>query len=81
MPDGLRGFSLYEAIFGRRSLRRYRPDAVPDALIEDILHAATYAPSAHNRQPWRFAITRDEATKVGLARAMGERLHLSLIHI
>ncbi len=78
MPDGLHGFTLYDAIFGRRSLRRYRPDPVPDSLIEDVLHAATYAPSAHNRQPWRFAITRQEATKVGLARAMGERLRYDL---
>jgi len=78
MPDGLHGFTLYDAIFGRRSLRRYRPDPVPDSLIEDVLHAATYAPSAHNRQPWRFAITCQETTKAELARAMGERLRHDL---
>jgi len=78
MSDGMRVMNLYDAVFGRRSLRRYRPDPVPDALIEDILHAAIYAPSAHNRQPWRFAITRETATKEGLARAMGERLRRDL---
>lgn len=43
---------------------------MPDALIESMLTTATYAPSAHNRQPWRFcAITSSEA-KHCLAEAM-----------
>lgn len=78
MFDGSRAVSLYDAIFDRRSLRRYRPDPVPQAIIEDILQAAVYAPSAHNRQPWRFAVICDAFTKEGLARAMGERLRRDL---
>ena len=62
----------------RRSLRRYQPRPVPDELLHDLLEAAIWAPSAHNRQPWRFAVLRTPAVKVGLAQAMGARLRADL---
>ena len=43
-------------------------------MIDAILDAATHAPSAHNRQPWRFAVVTSPEAKVQLASAMGERL-------
>jgi F420 biosynthesis protein FbiB-like protein len=43
-------------------------------LIEKLLTAAIWAPSAHNRQPWRFTILRSQAIKHRLALAMGDRL-------
>jgi nitroreductase len=46
---------------GRRSIRRYRPDPVPDDMIEQLLEAGRWAPSASNRQPWQFVVIRDEA--------------------
>jgi len=55
----------------RRSIRRFKPDPVPDPLMRRVLTTATYAPSAHNRQPWRFAVLRDPAVKGRLAEAMG----------
>jgi F420 biosynthesis protein FbiB-like protein len=65
---------LFELLAGRRSVRRYLPERVPEETVEVLLQAAVTAPSAHNRQPWRFlVITRDQA-KARLARAMGERL-------
>jgi coenzyme F420-0:L-glutamate ligase / coenzyme F420-1:gamma-L-glutamate ligase len=63
---------------GRRSIRRYRPDPVPPDLIERLLAAAVWAPSAHNRQPWRFAVLTGSERKARLARAMGERLRADL---
>jgi len=69
---------VVEAIHTRRSLRRYTDDPVPDTLIEAVLKAASWAPSAHNRQPWRFAVLVAEASKVRLARAMGDRLRADL---
>jgi F420 biosynthesis protein FbiB-like protein len=65
---------LIAAINERRSIRRFRPEPVARTAVERILAAATRAPSAHNRQPWRFAILDDEASKQRLAKAMGERL-------
>jgi coenzyme F420-0:L-glutamate ligase / coenzyme F420-1:gamma-L-glutamate ligase len=58
----------------RRSIRRYRPSPVDHQAIERLLLAATQAPSAHNRQPWRFAVIEEKETKATLANAMGQRL-------
>jgi F420 biosynthesis protein FbiB-like protein len=65
---------LTPAIGRRRSIRRYRPEPVSPAAIDRLLLAATRAPSAHNRQPWRFAAIDDSEMKEKLAMAMGERL-------
>lgn len=69
---------IMKVITGRRSLRRYQPEPVLRPLIERLLTAAIWAPSAHNRQPWRFAIIETHAVKHHLARAMGERLRANL---
>jgi coenzyme F420-0:L-glutamate ligase/coenzyme F420-1:gamma-L-glutamate ligase len=66
--------AVLNALVSRRSIRRYRPQPIANALIDSILQAATCAPSAHNRQPWRFAVVKDAVVKERLARAMGERL-------
>jgi coenzyme F420-0:L-glutamate ligase/coenzyme F420-1:gamma-L-glutamate ligase len=65
---------LYRLATGRRSIRRYKTDPVPAETLDRILTAARWAPSAHNRQPWRFAILTPFAWKDRLARAMGDRL-------
>jgi coenzyme F420-0:L-glutamate ligase/coenzyme F420-1:gamma-L-glutamate ligase len=54
----------------RRSIRRFKTDPVPDSVIQDILSTATYAPSAHNRQPWRFVVITSPLVKGQLADAM-----------
>lgn len=58
----------------RRAVRRYSDRPVPPALLARLLEAAQWAPSAHNRQPWRFAVVTQAADKTRLAAAMGERL-------
>jgi len=62
----------------RRSIRRYTRDAVPADVVEQLLTAATWAPSAHNRQPWRFVVIADGQTKYRLAAAMGGQLRRDL---
>ncbi len=69
---------LLEAIVNRRSVRRYRPDPVAREIVESLLTAAIWAPSAHNRQPWRFCVIDTEARREALARAMGTRLRRDL---
>ncbi len=49
-----------------------------EAVVREMLAAATYAPSAHNRQPWRFAVIQSQETKERLAAAMGARLRADL---
>ena len=58
----------------RRSIRRYRAEPVPAALVDELLACAIHAPSAHNRQPWRFVVMQDREPKAKLATAMGNRL-------
>ena len=69
---------LLRQMRGRRSLRRYATDGVPGDCIDRLLEAAIWAPSAHNRQPWRFVIMQDAASKERLATAMGARLRRDL---
>ena len=59
---------------GRRSIRYYRPEPPPRDVLQRIMTSAAMAPSAHNRQPWRYVMIDDEAQKATLARAMGGRL-------
>ena len=66
--------SVETAIFERQSIRRFRPDPVPPDAIARLIAAAGRAPSAHNRQPWRFRIVADTAEKARLALSMGQRL-------
>ena len=69
---------LLNLMRARRSLRRYAAEAVPDGCIEQIMEAAVWAPSAHNRQPWRFVMIAAAASKDRLAREMGARLRADL---
>ena len=52
---------LFAAVTGRRSIRRFKPDPVPDALIRDILEKARWAPSWANTQPWEVTVITGEA--------------------
>jgi len=70
--------AILSAIHERRSIRRYRPEPVPAELLAEALAAATWAPSAHNRQPWRFAVVRSPEGKAELAGEMGARLRADL---
>ena len=58
-----------EAIEQRRSIRKFKADAVPDEHIRALIDAARLAPSGSNAQPWRFKIVTDEAIRSKLAEA------------
>jgi len=53
--------NLREAIYTRRAVRAYTAQTVDAGTVETLLHAAVQAPSAMNRQPWRFAIVQHKA--------------------
>jgi len=50
----------------RTSCRTYDPKPVPRHLLERVLEAARWAPSACNRQPWRFAVVQEEHVRARL---------------
>lgn len=65
MDNNLRDF-----LRTRRSIRRFKPDPIPDSVLRDILYTSTFAPSAHHRQPWRFVVLKDSSAKSHLANSM-----------
>jgi len=60
---------VFEAIKGRRSVRAYTDEDVPEEAVEKILDAARWAPSAGNLQSWEFVVVRDPEAKRRLAEA------------
>jgi nitroreductase len=50
----------------RRSIRGYRPDPVPEPVLERVLEAARIAPTAANRQPFRLIVVTDAAARARL---------------
>src|SRR5689334_2208200 len=58
----------------RRSVRRYRPSSIGRDVVKRLLTAASGAPSAHNRQPWRFVVLDTFISRHRLAQAMGSKL-------
>ncbi len=58
----------------RRSIRRLKPDPVPASVMGRILTTATFAPSAHNLQPWRFAHIESLEAKERLGKALTEKM-------
>ncbi len=52
-----------DVIRRRRSIRRYKPDPVPEEILNQILEAARLAPSSGHRQPWHFIVVKDTETK------------------
>ena len=49
-----------EVVLGRRSIRGFKPEAVPKQLIREVLEIAMRAPSSHNTQPWNFYVVAGE---------------------
>ncbi|MEA5406750.1 5,6-dimethylbenzimidazole synthase [Haloarculaceae archaeon H-GB2-1] len=56
--------AVYRAIYARRDIRRFRPDPVPDDVVERLIDAAHHAPSVGFSQPWDIVVVDDEETKL-----------------
>lgn len=65
--------AFWHLLRGRRSIRRYAEQPLASGLLQSIIEAATWAPSAHNRQPWRFCIVTNAEVKQQFSASMGER--------
>ena len=64
----MRDIGLFEAIHSARSLRRLKPDPLPERLITQVLDAAIRAPSGGNAQNWAFLVVRDAALRHALGQ-------------
>lgn len=68
--------NVKDAISKRRSIRRFKPDPVPDELILQLLESARLAPSGSNTQPWRFIVVKDAETRQKLQSASYNQRHV-----
>lgn len=59
---------MHELLKNRRSIRRYKPDQVPEDLLDAVLEAGLYAPTGMNRQNVVMVAVRDKETRDQLSR-------------
>ena len=72
--------AVEEAIFTRRTCRKFRKDPVPEAVLHKIIDAARYAPSSCNLQLWDFLVVNDDAVKAEVAEET-RYIHLAPVFI
>jgi nitroreductase len=63
---------LMEAIKGRRSIRKYKPDPVPEEVFRTLIEAVRWAPSWANTQCWEIIVVKDPKIKSELATALSK---------
>jgi nitroreductase len=54
---------LLELVKNRRSIRRFKPEPLPEGYVEKIIEVARFAPSGFNMQPWEFVVVQREDLK------------------
>jgi len=57
---------FFDVVHHQRACREFAPDTPDDALLGQVLRAATFAPSAENRQPWVFVVVRDPERRAAI---------------
>ena len=77
MTDSTNVADLISFLRSLRAVRSFRPDPVPQEVVDDILEVARWSGSASNRQPWELVVIRDQQTLGKLARLEGYAAHLS----
>jgi len=70
---------INKSIQNRRSVRAYSDQPVARELIEEIIKAAQFSPSAMNSRAWEFVVLEDQADKDKLFAAMDEKSRLAFI--
>jgi nitroreductase len=61
---------LHELMRARRSVRRFKPDPPARSVLDAILASAVTAPSASNKQPWRFVVVASRTTIAAMAASV-----------
>lgn len=68
---------VYDAIKTRRSVRAYQDKPVPEDVLKRILEAVRLAPSASNRQDWKFIVVRDPGNRRAVAQAANNQMFIA----
>ena len=69
--------NVIEAIKTRRSVRSYQDKPVESEKLEQLLEAARLAPSANNRQDWKFIVVQDTGTRQALVKACHDQAFIA----
>ena len=64
--------SFLELVKKRRSVRRFKPDPIPDEYIDKIIEAARWAPSGFNTQPWEFVVVKKPELRDSIVQIANE---------
>ena len=64
---------LYDILAKRMSIRRLKPDPIPDDYVHKILEAGRWAMSGANSQPWEFVVVKDETGQARIVRGLSRR--------
>jgi len=70
--------SLLELVKERRSIRKFKPDSIPDEYVDKIIEAARWAPSGANSQPWEFIVIKKQELSSRICEIIQE--HENLVH-
>jgi nitroreductase len=70
----IQGSNIWDVFQTRRSVRKFKPDAIPEDDIIKILDAARMAPTSGNQQPWKFLVVKDKNTITKMKDACLNRL-------
>ncbi|MGE5623438.1 MAG: nitroreductase family protein [Methanocella sp.] len=65
---------LFAAIAGRRSVRRFKPDPVPEEDVRELVRLAALAPNASNKQMWKFVAVANPELKLALKSAVTQAI-------
>ena len=68
--------SLLELVKTRRSIKKFKPDPVPDEYVDKIIEVARWAPSGANSQPWEFIVVRNQELRESLISIWQESSNL-----
>ena len=62
---------VYECLRDRRTIRRFKPEPVPEVTLTRILNAARWAPSSRNQQPWHLVVIKNRETLAQIGQIAG----------
>lgn len=72
--------TLNDFLRSRRSIRKFNGQKIPGEILREILEMATFAPSAHGLQPWRFVLVESESARQALALALTNKMQADMRH-
>ncbi|MFC2068835.1 nitroreductase family protein [Chloroflexota bacterium] len=65
--------SLIELVKKRRSIRKFKPEPIPNEYVDKIIEVARWAPSANNTQPWEFIVVKKQELRSSMIQLIEDQ--------